>query len=102
MLAVRWAGSSSADDVTRGGAAVVLGAWESHVRGEGRQRSWQRGLQGLESSENSGGPWPGFDEAWARVQRMQAKLHLWAIRDPDRVFKDLYNLVHDPAFLVHA
>ncbi len=33
---------------------------------------------------------------------MQAKLHLWAIRDPDRVFKDLYNLVHDPAFLVHA
>jgi RNA-directed DNA polymerase len=33
---------------------------------------------------------------------MQAKLHWWAIREPDRVFDDLHNLVHDPAFLVHA
>lgn len=51
---------------------------------------------------NSGVSWPNFDEAWARVQRMQAKLHLWAIRDPDRAFDDLYNLVYDPAFLVHS
>ena len=51
---------------------------------------------------NTGVSWPGFDEAWSRVRRMQAKLHLWATRDPGRVFSDLYNLVHDPAFLVHA
>lgn len=51
---------------------------------------------------NSGELWPDFDEAWAQVRRMQAKLHLWAIRDPGRVFNDLHNLVYDPAFLVHA
>lgn len=33
---------------------------------------------------------------------MQTKLHWWATRDPGRVFDDLYNLVYDPAFLVHA
>ncbi|MFC3439459.1 reverse transcriptase domain-containing protein [Nocardia seriolae] len=33
---------------------------------------------------------------------MQAKLYLWAVRDADRVFEDLHNLVCDPAFLVHA
>src|SRR5439155_25288844 len=33
---------------------------------------------------------------------MQAKLHLWAVRDPGRRFDDLYNLVCDPAFLVIA
>lgn len=33
---------------------------------------------------------------------MQAKLHLWATRDPGRLFDDLHNLVYDPAFLVHA
>ena len=33
---------------------------------------------------------------------MQTKLHLWATRDPGRVFDDLHNLVYDPAFLVHA
>lgn len=56
----------------------------------------------LESPVNSGESWPDFDEAWSRVQRMQAKLHLWATRDPGRVFDDLHNLVYDPAFLVHA
>ena len=30
---------------------------------------------------------------------MQAKLHLWAARDPGRRFGDLFNLVYDPAFL---
>ncbi len=51
---------------------------------------------------NTGEPWP--DPFWAerRVLRMQAKLHLWAAEDPDRVFKDLYNLVHHPDFLVTA
>jgi RNA-directed DNA polymerase len=56
----------------------------------------------METPVNSGESWPGFDEAWARVRRMQTKLHLWAIRDPDRVFTDLHNLVYDPAFLVHS
>jgi RNA-directed DNA polymerase len=51
---------------------------------------------------NTGEPWPGLDEAVPRVLRMQAKLHLWAARDPGRRFDDLYNLVCDPAFLVVA
>ncbi|MGH3799575.1 MAG: group II intron reverse transcriptase/maturase [Pseudonocardiaceae bacterium] len=58
--------------------------------------------KGVEPLVNSGEPWPDLDEAWARVRRMQAKLHLWATQDKGRVFDDLYNLVHDPAFLVHA
>lgn len=33
---------------------------------------------------------------------MQTKLHQWAISEPDRCFDDLFNLVHDPAFLVVA
>ncbi|WP_071344469.1 reverse transcriptase domain-containing protein [Nocardia seriolae] len=33
---------------------------------------------------------------------MQTKLHWWATREAGRVFKDLHNLVCDPAFLVHA
>jgi len=57
---------------------------------------------GLESSVNSGESWPDLVEARLRVRRMQTKLHLWAIRDPGRVFNDLYNLVCDPAFLVVA
>ncbi len=56
----------------------------------------------METPVNSGESWPGFDEAWARVRRMQAKLHLWATQDPGRVFNDLHNLVYDPAFLVHS
>jgi RNA-directed DNA polymerase len=56
----------------------------------------------METPVNSGESWPGFDEAWLRVRRMQAKLHLWATQDKGRVFNDLHNLVYDPAFLVHA
>ncbi|MFI6169035.1 group II intron reverse transcriptase/maturase [Nocardia sp. NPDC051052] len=51
---------------------------------------------------NSGESWPDFDEAWSRVRRIQTKLHWWAVRDADRMFDDLHNLVHDPAFLTHA
>ncbi|PKV76706.1 group II intron reverse transcriptase/maturase [Nocardia fluminea] len=51
---------------------------------------------------NSSESWPDFDEAWSRVRRMQAKLYLWATRNPGREFDDLHNLVCDPAFLVHA
>jgi RNA-directed DNA polymerase len=34
-----------------------------------------------------------------RVLGMQTKLHQWAAADSGRRFDDLYNLVHDPAFL---
>ena len=51
---------------------------------------------------NIGDPWPGLDEAETRVLGMQTKLHQWATDDPKRRFDDLYNLVHDPAFLVVA
>ena len=46
--------------------------------------------------------WPHPDSAYFTVRRMQAKLHRWAGGDPSRRFGDLYNLVYDPAFLVHA
>jgi RNA-directed DNA polymerase len=37
-----------------------------------------------------------------RVLEMQAKLHRWAVADPDRRFDDLFNFVHDPATLITA
>ena len=42
---------------------------------------------------------PGFARAYLAVRRMQAKLHCWAVSQPDRRFDDLYNLVCDPEFL---
>jgi RNA-directed DNA polymerase len=59
-------------------------------------------LQGTETLVNTGELWPGPDEAWLRVRRMQTKLHQWAVDDPDRRFDDLYNLVHHPDFLAVA
>jgi RNA-directed DNA polymerase len=46
--------------------------------------------------------WPDPDAAYFAVRRMQTKLHRWARADTSRRFGDLYNLVYDPAFLVHA
>ena len=46
--------------------------------------------------------WPDDFTAGVMVRRMQAKLHRWAGEDPSRRFGDLFNLVYDPAFLVHA
>jgi RNA-directed DNA polymerase len=69
---------------------------------KGPSRFRQCGLRGQEALVNTGEPWPSLDEAVPRVLRMQAKLHLWAARDPGRQFDDLYNLVCDPAFLVVA
>ena len=51
---------------------------------------------------NIGAPWPDLDEARLRVHAMQTKLHRWAVGDPGRRFDDVYNLVHDPAFLALA
>jgi len=46
--------------------------------------------------------WPHPDTAFFAVQRMQTKLHRWAGENSSRCFGDLFNLVYDPAFLVHA
>ena len=46
--------------------------------------------------------WPSDARAFLTVRRMQTKLHGWATGDPGRRFDDLFNLVHDPAFLVVA
>ncbi|HUP24829.1 MAG TPA: group II intron reverse transcriptase/maturase [Thermoanaerobaculia bacterium] len=51
---------------------------------------------------NASATWPSLTEAEARVLAMQTKLHSWAEADSGRRFDDLYNLVHDPAFLVVA
>ena len=52
---------------------------------------------------NTGVSWPiDSTEAWARVLRMQTKLHRWATADPGRRFDDVFNLVYDPAFLAAA
>jgi len=46
--------------------------------------------------------WPDMDTAAYRVRKMQTKLHYWAKDDPSCRFSDLFNLVYDPAFLMHA
>jgi RNA-directed DNA polymerase len=46
--------------------------------------------------------WPNPYSAYLAVRRMQTKLHRWAGEDRSRCFGDLFNLVYDPAFLVHA
>jgi RNA-directed DNA polymerase len=46
--------------------------------------------------------WPDPYSAGAAVRSMQIKLHRWAGEDSSRRFGDLFNLVYDPAFLVHA
>src|SRR5690348_748438 len=46
--------------------------------------------------------WPQPGAAYLAVRRMQTKLHRWAGEDSSRRFGDLFNLVYDPAFLVHA
>jgi hypothetical protein len=46
--------------------------------------------------------WPSPDSAYFAVRRMQTKLHRWAGEDLSRRFGDLFNLVYDPAFLMHA
>ena len=52
---------------------------------------------------NTGVAWPiDSTQAWARVLRMQTKLHRWAVADPGRRFDDVFNLVYDPAFLAAA
>lgn len=51
---------------------------------------------------NTGVRWLDPASAYFRVREMQTKLHQWAKDDPSRRFDDLFNLVYDPAFLMHA
>jgi RNA-directed DNA polymerase len=52
---------------------------------------------------NTSVPWPAdATSAWDRVLEMQTKLHRWATAEPGRRSDDLFNLVHDPAFLMAA
>ena len=51
---------------------------------------------------NSGAPWPSPKVAQERVLGIQRKLHRWSTDDQDRRFKDLHNLVCDPATLMMA
>jgi RNA-directed DNA polymerase len=56
-----------------------------------------------DASVNTGAVWwPDEGSAYYAVRRMQTKLHQWAGEDASRRFGDLYNLIYDPAFLVHA
>src|SRR3954454_11320494 len=54
------------------------------------------------SALNSAAPFPGPEVAQGRVLGIQRKLHKWAEDDQDRRFKDLHNLVCDPATLMVA
>src|SRR5690625_200632 len=69
---------------------------------------WSSVIAGSTSSKgdtavNADVSWPAdTTEAWARVLRMQTKLHQWAMADPGRRFDDVFNLVYDPGFLVAA
>jgi RNA-directed DNA polymerase len=60
--------------------------------------AWKAGRSAL----NSAAPWPGPDAAQARVLGIQGKLHKWAEDDRERRFRDLHNLVCDPATLMVA
>ena len=56
-----------------------------------------------DTTVNTDVSWPAdTTEAWARVLKMQTKLHQWAKNDSVRRFDDVFNLVYDPAFLVSA
>src|SRR5947207_3159692 len=80
------------------------GARESRVQGQGRQCASQGGRAMPEDAlvNTSAVMWPHPDSAFFAVRDMQSKLHRWAGEDSSRRFGDLFNLVYDPAFLVHA
>lgn len=51
---------------------------------------------------NTVAPFPSLKDVEDRVLGIQTKLHRWATDDFTRRFDDLFNLVHDPAFLLLA
>jgi RNA-directed DNA polymerase len=63
----------------------------------------QQAAAGTEALVNTGElSWPDPEGAAMRVRTMQTKLHHWAVKDPDRLFDDVFNLVYDPDFLTVA
>lgn len=99
------AGSLPAGGHGRDGGPVVLRARERRVHGEGDQQAGREdvGMPGA-ALVNIGGPEldDAFVEAELRVLEIQTKLHRWARDEPRRRFDDVFNLVHDPAFLLVA
>jgi RNA-directed DNA polymerase len=57
------------------------------------------GMDGMRGPVNTGTPWLDADVAEARVVHLQRKLHAWASNDDTKRFRDLWNLVCDPATL---
>ncbi|WP_406314541.1 group II intron reverse transcriptase/maturase [Streptosporangium sp. NBC_01639] len=65
--------------------------------------SKEKGAMSEDAAVNTdAGRWPDADPAFFAVRKMQIKLHRWATDDLGRRFGDLFNLVYDRAFLVHA
>lgn len=58
--------------------------------------------EGRRSPVNTGASGPTPEEAEARVLHHQRKLHKWASTDNEKRFRDLWNLVCDPATLLVA
>ncbi|MEW2580527.1 hypothetical protein [Streptomyces syringium] len=69
---------------------------------KGASKSAAEVLEGQEASVNTDEPERALMKAERRVLEIQTKLHRWANDDPRRGFSDLFNLVHDPAFLLVA
>jgi RNA-directed DNA polymerase len=69
------------------------------AKGSSEYAAW---LDGRRSPVNTGAPFPSVAEAQGRVLHFQRKLHEWASNDAERRFRDLWNLVCDPATLVVA
>jgi hypothetical protein len=73
----------------------------------GKPRTWdeapadmtQQLLQERKALVNTGELlWRDPEGAAVRVRTMQTKLHHWAVKDPDRLFDDVFNLVQDLRF----
>jgi RNA-directed DNA polymerase len=69
---------------------------------KGASKSATRRLECLEPLVNISDPELVILRAEQRVREIQTKLHRWATSDPQHTFNDLYNLIHDPAFLLVA
>src|SRR4030095_10697392 len=72
--------------------------------GEGRQRVERGEIGDVRrcTGEYRAVQWPDTDSAFWTVRGTQLKLHRWASEDHTRRFGDLFNLVYDRAFLMHA
>jgi len=75
---------------SRGGACVVVGARESRVQGEGRQKTGR--LAATEEPPVDSGD--QVDEAW--LLGIQRKLYQWSRNHPDGCYRVLWNWVTDP------